>query len=102
MTKEEIKYKRWYPKCGERYYFISQSGTVSSTRAGTSKDYVWRYYNFNVFKSYKHCQSVLRKKLLLLGIPFHDVKDTGSIMINTNEIFMPKLELNETTTTKKE
>ena len=58
----------WKPTCGERYYYISQSGTISSTRAGTGRDTIFRIATRNCYKSYDMCKRVLKRFLEKLNI----------------------------------
>lgn len=79
-----MKVTKWKPTCGERYYYISQSGTISSTRAGTGRDTIFRIATNNCFKTYDKCKNVLTKKLNQLGLPFFPWGTVGYCGINHN------------------
>ena len=59
----------WKPTCGEIYYYISQSGTINSTRAGTGRDTIFRIATSNCYKSYDMCKRVLKRFLDKMNIP---------------------------------
>ena len=70
MNKPSYQFKKWYPKCGERFYYISQSGTVSSTRAGKGRDTYFKIATGNFFKTYEQAHRKLKDILIDLKIPF--------------------------------
>lgn len=61
--------RKWKPTCGERYYYISQSGTINSTVAGTGRDTIFRIANGNCYKKYGMCKHVLEILLDKLNLP---------------------------------
>lgn len=70
MTK--AGFRKWKPKIGERFYYISQRGSISATRAGYSEDTIWKIATGNCYKTYNNCLLVLVKKMKELGIPYFD------------------------------
>lgn len=62
--------KKWKPKCGETFYYVSLSGTISSTRAGIGRDTIFKIATNNCFKTYAMCKKVLKTKLDSLGLNY--------------------------------
>lgn len=59
--------RKWKPTVGERYYYLSQSGTVNSTVAGIGRDTIFRIATGNYYKSYKKAHKMLTEQLIALG-----------------------------------
>ena len=71
--------RKWKPKYGERYYYISHCGSINSTRAGYSKDTIFRIATGNYFKSFAKCQNVLKKLLEKLNLPSEHQHGLGKV-----------------------
>ena len=81
--------EKWKPACGELYYYISQSGSINSTKAGTGADTVFKIATGNYFKTYDLCKNILKKKLDELELPYRKygkLKLSGFSSINGNKI----------------
>ena len=61
---------KWKPTCGQTFYYISQSGTVSGTRAGWGADTVFKIATNNCFKTKRQALKVLKKILDDRHLPY--------------------------------
>lgn len=76
--------RKWKPKCGDTFYYITQSGTVATARARYDKGTVFRIATNNCFKSYKQAHNALKKLLDELSLPRFSWGKTQLIISNPN------------------
>ena len=62
--------KKWKPICGETFYYITQSGTVGTTRAGRGRDTIFKIASGNCFKTPTQAAKVLKSILDKLRLPY--------------------------------
>lgn len=82
----EKQLENWKPTCGETYYYISQSGTIASTRAGFGVDTYFKIATKNCYPSYQACKIALEQKLTELGFSYFNWGKLG-IAVHTDYSF---------------